>query len=173
MEEEATPKVTPPIYILRLYNGNIGSKINTSRVWHKLKLNLILPNLPSECNFIITCLHQRNSKNSDSGLRSKKFKRYNIQRSLELPSQNVFGIWKPTQTFQLQISNNFLNLCPEEGDLVVFNPDLPIYETEDYEITEPQQNDDVPICVVLDADLNYGVPDPLQKLIFLLRLLKE
>ena len=62
---------------------------------------------------------------------------------MELPSQTVSGVWKPTQIFQLQISNDILNIWPEEGYIAVLNPDLHIYEPEDGEIMEPQQNYDV------------------------------
>ena len=105
MEEEAIRQVTPLISILRLSHGNIGSEVNTRFVWKKLKLNIIVPDIPSECNFIIIHRHKRNSNKSDSRLRSTKFQCYNIQRVLDLLSQTISGVRKPTQTFQLQISN--------------------------------------------------------------------
>ena len=60
MEEEAIRQVTPLISILRLSHGNIGSEVNTRFVWKKLKLNIIVPDIPSECNFIIIHRHKRN-----------------------------------------------------------------------------------------------------------------
>ena len=57
------------------------------------------------------------------------------------------------KTFQLQISNERLNVWPEEGGIAVFNPDMHIYEPEDDEIVEPQQKNDVTTGVLLDA---YG-----------------
>ena len=105
MEEEAIQKVTPLISIICFSHGNIGSEVNTACVWKKSKLNAKIPNIPSECNFIIIRRHQINPNKSDSGLRSTKFLRCKIQRLLELLSQAISGVRKPTQTFQLQISN--------------------------------------------------------------------
>ena len=47
------------------------------------------------------------------------------------------GVWKPTYKFQLKISNEYLNVWPEEGDLTILNPDLHIYDSKDDEIIEP------------------------------------
>ena len=55
-EEAAIRQITPMISIVRLAQGNIGSKGNTSCVWQQSKLNTILPNLPRECkHIVITC----------------------------------------------------------------------------------------------------------------------
>ena len=56
-EEAAIRQITPLISIVRLDHGNLATKGNTSCVWQQSKLNLILPNLPTECKFvtILTC----------------------------------------------------------------------------------------------------------------------
>ena len=62
-EKTAIRQITPLISIVRLNHGNIGCKGNTSCVWQKSKLNLILPNLPEECKFII--ITRRNKKKDE------------------------------------------------------------------------------------------------------------
>ena len=81
---------------------------------------------------------------------------------MELLSKTISGVWKPTQKFKLQISNEILNVWLEEGDIAVLNSDLHIYEPEDDEIVEPQQNNDVTIGVLIDAYGNNSGPAPLQ-----------
>ena len=61
-EEAAIRQITPLISIVRLTHGNIGSKGNTGCVWQQSKLNLILPNLPEECKFIIITRLQKKEK---------------------------------------------------------------------------------------------------------------
>ena len=52
-EEAAIRQITPLISIVRFSHGSLGSKGNTTCVWQQSQLNLILPNLPEECKFII------------------------------------------------------------------------------------------------------------------------
>ena len=70
-EEAAIHQITPMIAIVLLAQGNIGSKGNTSCVWHQSKLNTILPNLPQECKYIVITRQQQNSPD----LKSSRFKR--------------------------------------------------------------------------------------------------
>ena len=52
-EEAAIRQISPLISIVRFPHGSLGSKGNTTCVWQQSKLNLILPNLPEECKFVI------------------------------------------------------------------------------------------------------------------------
>ena len=138
-EEAAIRQITPLISIVRLDHGNLATKGNTSCVWQQSKLNLILPNLPTECKFVILTRRQRShgNANNQSQLKSTKFKRAKIQEALELLSCTVEGVWKTTPRYQLQISQERLQQWPPEGDLAAMNADLHIYvdDNEDNEDT--------------------------------------
>ena len=140
-EEAAIRQITPLISIVRLDHGNLATKGNTSCVWQQSKLNLVLPNLPRECKFVILTRRQRSNDNGNnqSQLKSTKFKRSKIQEALELLSCTVEGVWKTTQTYQLQISQDRLAQWPEEGDLAVMNAGLHIY-VDDNEGNEDTTN---------------------------------
>ena len=99
-EEAAIQQISPMISIVRLAHGNIGCKGNTSCVWQKSKLNMILPNLPEECKFIIITRRQK-SGNTTSQLKSTKFERKKIQLTLELLSHTVKSVW------------NNITICPQ------------------------------------------------------------
>ena len=102
-EEAAIRQITPSISIVRLTHSNIGSKGNTSCVWQQSKLNLILPNLPEECKFIIIT-HLQKKKKGTSELKSTKFERKKIQETLELLSHTVDGVWKSNDKFKITMS---------------------------------------------------------------------
>ena len=89
-EEAAICQISPLISIVRFPHGSLGSKGNTTCVWQQSKLNLILPNLPEECKFIIIRCKQK--KGDKSELKSTKFERRKIQRALELLSHTVEGV---------------------------------------------------------------------------------
>ena len=58
VEEAAIRTVVPLISIVRLMHGSIKTKGNTSCVWQQSRLSAVLPNLPSDCSFII--INRRN-----------------------------------------------------------------------------------------------------------------
>jgi len=84
-EEAAIRQITPLVSIVRLAHGNIGSKENTTCVWQQSKLNLIMPNLPSQCKFIVV----RRTSTTTSKVKSTKFKRQKIHRALILLRETV------------------------------------------------------------------------------------
>ncbi len=47
-EEAAIRQIAPTLSIVRLSQGSLASKGDTSCVWHKSRLTVILPNLPVE-----------------------------------------------------------------------------------------------------------------------------
>ena len=52
-EEAAIRQITPLIKIIGLSQVNIGAMGNIHFLWQKSKLNLILPNLPKYCRWIV------------------------------------------------------------------------------------------------------------------------
>ena len=73
IEEAAIRQFTPLISIVKLAYGNIGSKGNTTYMWHESKLSTILPNLPSKCQHFV--LSFKSKKDSDIILKSTKHNR--------------------------------------------------------------------------------------------------
>ena len=164
-EEAAIRQITPLISIVRLNHGNLATKGNTSCVWQQSKLNLILPNLPSECKFVVLTRRQRspNNTNNQSQLKSTKFKRAKIQEALQLLSHTVEGVWKSTRGYDIQISQERLEQWPEEGDLATMNTDLHIYEDENEgngDNTSDTSNSNA--TTNLDSDGSDFGPAPLQ-----------
>ena len=90
VEEAAMCQISPLISIVCFPHGSLGSKGNTTCVWQQSKLNLILPNLPEECKFII--IRRKQKKGGKSELKSTKFERRKIQRALDLLSHTVEGV---------------------------------------------------------------------------------
>jgi len=130
-EEAAIRQITPLLSIVRLKEGDIGSKGTTHLVWQQSKLSLILPNLPVECKFII--IRRRNNNNNDvdsSTLKSTKFERRKIARALELLKHTVDNIWKTSDTFIINVSEERLAAWPEHGDFADINPELHVTELE-------------------------------------------
>ena len=156
-EEAAIRQITPLISIVRFPHGSLGSKGNTSCVWQQSKLNLILPNLPEECKFIV--IRRKHKKRGKSDLKSTKFERFKIQRALELLSHTVEGVWKKTDKFNIEISNEKLQKWPEKGDLVELIPQCHIVkETEEEENEDEKKKGDK----LFDADGQDKGPAPLQ-----------
>lgn len=153
-EEAAIRQITPLLSIVRLAQGNIGTKGNTSCVWQESKMATILPNLPSECKFIVvTRQQQRGSRNL---IRSTKFKRQKIQDCLEILCNTVEGVWKDKT-----ISYNRLNQWPAEGDLLDLNDTLQIFERDDEGNVVDRTNDQRG-SIELDTDGDDAGPAPLQ-----------
>ena len=75
-------------------------------------------------------------------LKSTKFKRAKIQRTLELLSKTVEGVWKETSDYDIQISEECLNKWPEEGDLAEMNDQFHIIEDDKKEKTDNKTPDD-------------------------------
>ena len=122
VEEAAIRQISPLISILRLTSGNIGSKGNTSCVWQHSKLTQVLPNLPSQCNYIIL----RRGNASSNSFKSTKFERHKIQRVLVLLKQTGHDAWK-----DINISTANINAWPESGDLCNHIEELVVHEVDD------------------------------------------
>ena len=79
-EEAAIRQISPLISIVRFPHGSLGSKGNTTCVWQQSKLNLILPNLPEECKFVIIRHKQKKRMVNPSwkvlSLRGEKYKEH-------------------------------------------------------------------------------------------------
>jgi hypothetical protein len=70
-EKAAIRQITPTLSIVRLSQGSLASKGNTSCVWHKSRLTRILPNLPAECKFIVVKRISNNNSHSSIKLTKK------------------------------------------------------------------------------------------------------
>ena len=115
VEEAAIRQITPLISLVRLSTGSISSKGNTSCLWQNSSLNLILPNLPSECKYIL--ITRQSHSNSESGTKSTKFERKKIEEALCLLSDTVEGVWKNSTNYSITISQERLNAWPPRGDI--------------------------------------------------------
>ena len=133
-EEAAIRQIIPMISITRLAMGNIASKGNTTCIWQESKLNMVLPNLPSECKIIV--IHSSSNGSSTTQLKSTQFKRENIARILHL--LRLSG----TEPWNIEISNDNLNEWPEEGNLMNLNLDLHILESNTNSSASEGINDD-------------------------------
>ena len=107
--------------IVRLAHGNIGSNGNTSCVWQQSKIHTVLPNLPSQCKFIVITRSQKNS----SRMKSTRFRRDRIERALNLLRATGHEAW------DIQIDQSNLDAWPAEGDLCELNSNLIILERDE------------------------------------------
>jgi len=55
-------------------------------VWQESKLNIVLPNLPSECKFVIITGQQHRQHGNETELKPTKFEQAKIQHALEILS---------------------------------------------------------------------------------------
>jgi hypothetical protein len=127
-EEAAICQITPLLTIIKLSEGNIGTKGSSHLVWQRSNLSLILPNLPEQCKFIVI---RRKNSGSSSTTHSATFQRRKIQRALELLSAIVPGVWAPSSGFNISYSTENLERWPESGDLAHMNLGLEVYEVDD------------------------------------------
>ena len=131
VEEAAIRTISPLISIVRLMHGSIKSKGNTSCVWQKSQLSLVLPNLPSECKYIIINCRNNKGKHGKSQIVSTKFERCKIERALELLSKTVPGVWKNDDKypqFKIEYSKEKLNVWSEKGDITELKDVPTVYE---------------------------------------------
>ena len=115
-EEAAIRQIAPLISIVSLCNGNITSRGNTSCVYQKSRLSKILPNLPSECRYIVIRRRQRSRGNNNNySLKETKFNRDKIEMVLRLLKRTCEP-WT-----DITVSNKRLQRWPLHGDLVDLN----------------------------------------------------
>ena len=149
VEEAAIRQICPLISILRLTNGNIGSRGNTSCVWQKSKLSVVLPNLPQECNYII--LKRRNA--STDILAETKFKRHKIERCLRLLKATEHDAWG-----HITICEDRIGAWPEQDDICNVVDGVEIVEEDG--VTPANTNQAAGVNIDGDGD-DVG-PAPLQ-----------
>lgn len=155
-EEAAIRQITPLLSIVRLKEGNIGAKGNTHLVWQQSKLSLLLPNLPSECKFIILQRKHRDEPNGITGnsqtkLKSTTFERNKIARALELLVDTVPHVWKATDQCNITVSQQRLAMWPERGDLANLNPEYHITEYDDADDDDDGEGNELEILVRIVA----------------------
>ena len=134
VEEAAIRSIVPLMSIIRLMHGSIKTKGNTSCVWQQSELSTVLPNLPSECKFIIINRRNKNGEKGKSEMSSTKFERKKIETALKLLSKTVPGVWKDDPqhaAFNIRIDWNKLKAWPERGDITDLEDIPTIYEMND------------------------------------------
>jgi hypothetical protein len=119
-EEAAIHQIAPTLSIVRLSQGSLASKGNTSCVWHKSRLTMILPNLLAECKFIV--VKRISNNNSHTSIKSMKFWQENIQRALYLLKNTGLDEWS------IEIN---LAAWPEEGNLLDMDLDINVTEADE------------------------------------------
>lgn len=125
-EEAATRQIVPMLSIVRLSQGNIGAKGNTSCVWQESKLNLVLPNLPEECKFVVIQRQRQNgSAAAGNVMKSTKFKKARILKALRLLKQTGLDVWN------IEISQDNLSKWPDEGDILDMGLDISVLEVDE------------------------------------------
>ena len=119
-EEAAICQVTPLVHGVKLAHGNIGTQGNTSCVWQKSRLQLVLPNLPWDCyTLVVERVRRPTASRGNTPLRPFKFKRYRIHRALVLLQRTSTLPWAP-----IEIDGCRVNAWPEEGNLLEL-PEIP------------------------------------------------
>ena len=135
-EEAAIRQIAPLISIVSLRNGNIASRGNTSCVYQKSRLSKILPNLPSECRYIVIRRRQRSRGNNNNySLKETKFSRDKIAMVLRL----LKGTCEPWT--DITVSEERLARWPVQGDLVDLN-DQVVTIKDNKEQEQPESNND-------------------------------
>jgi hypothetical protein len=122
-EEAAIRPITPLLSIMRLKQGNIGTKGNVSCVWQRSTLTHILPNLPTECSMIII----KRSNSQGVALPDYNFKRGQIHRVLLLLQATGLPPWGSQR---VTFSDANLNAWPETGNLSAFGQTVTLQEEE-------------------------------------------
>ena len=136
-EEAAIRQIAPLISIVSLRNGNIASRGNTSCVYQKSRLSKILPNLPSECRYIVIRRRQRSRGNNNNySLKETKFNRDKIAMVLRL----LQGTCEPWT--DITVSDERLQRWPLQGDLVDLNDQVVTIEDNQEEEQSESNNDD-------------------------------
>ena len=138
--------------ILSLSQGNIGAKGNIHFLWQKSKLNLILPNLPKDCIWVVIKCQQ--GYGTMTTMKLTKFIKIMIERVLCLLDQTC----EPWTSIQIIQEN--LSACPFDGDLTDLNEDF--HETIEDEIIEDTANPTTNDHPVLDTNGDVSGPAELQ-----------
>jgi hypothetical protein len=160
-EEAAICQIVPMLSIVRLSQGNIGAKGNTSCVWQESKLNLVLPNLPEECKFVgIQRQRQNGSAAAGNVMKSTKFKKARILKALRLLKQTGLDVWN------IEISQDSLSKWPDEGDIRDMGLDISVLEVdEEGQVIQEDGSQTATIttnAVPTNQDGNDAGPAPMQ-----------
>ncbi len=122
-EEVAICQIAPTLSIVRLSQGSLASKGNTSCVWHESQLTRRLPNQPAECKFIV--VKRISNNNSHTSIKLTKFWQENIQRALYLLKNTGLDEWS------IEIIQQDLAAWPEEGNLIDMDLDINVTEGDE------------------------------------------
>mmetsp|Transcript_3966 Transcript_3966/g.8936 ORF Transcript_3966/g.8936 Transcript_3966/m.8936 type:complete len:729 (+) Transcript_3966:1736-3922(+) len=152
-EECAIRQVAPMMSIVQLTCGNIGSRGNTSCVFINSKISILLPNLPTECKYVVVTREQVGG----GGLKSTKYSRARIHRALELLKGTGHPAWK-----DIVIQQDRLSQWAEIGDLSQTNRELRFVVVDDDGQPVPPEDADFMDALPNNADEQDAGPAPLQ-----------
>lgn len=126
-EEAAIRQITPMVSIVRLTHGNLATKGNTTCVWQQSKLNLVLPNLPQSCQFIVI----KRTSSTTSQVKSTRFKRERISRALVLLKDTFQGVWGDITISEENLSHWVHEDGQEDGDICTLNSSVVVLERDE------------------------------------------
>ena len=125
VEESAIRQITPMLHIVKLSHGNYGTTGNTSMVWQRSKLNIILPNLPATCKYICIRRASQRQQRGNTQMVQTKFERAKIGEALDLLSKTMDGVWN-----NITFSQEHLEAWPLAGDILDLNETPTIIQTD-------------------------------------------
>ena len=131
VEESAIHQVTPMLHIVKLSHGNYGTTGNTSMVWQRSKLNIILPNLPATCKYICIKRASQRQQRGNTQMVQTKFERAKIGEALDLLSKTMDGVWNNNT-----LSQEYLEAWPLVGDILDLNETPTIIQTDTNDIEQ-------------------------------------
>ena len=113
------------LHVFKLSHDNYSKTGNTSMVWKRSKLNIILPNLPATGKYIyIICASDRQRRGGTQMVQTK-FERAQIREAFNLLSKTVAGVWN-----NIKLSQENLEAWPPVGDILDLNETPTILQTD-------------------------------------------
>ena len=104
------------LHVFKLSHDNYSKTGNTSMVWKRSKLNIILPNLPATGKYIyIICASDRQRRGGTQMVQIF-FERTQIREAFNLLSKIVVGVWN-----NIKLSQENLEAWPPVGDILDLN----------------------------------------------------
>jgi hypothetical protein len=160
-EEAAIRRITPMVSIVRLTQGNLAAKGNTSCLFQKSNIGNVLPHLPQHCKYIVI---QRRGPRAANDVKSTKVRKSYIHEALVLLKGTGLEAW------DVEISLDNLSQWPQDGDILDLVTDMRVIEVDeegqpaDVSSNHPSSNpaSEASIAVPTNRDGGDAGPAPLQ-----------
>ena len=121
-EEAAIRRITPMVSIVRLTQGNLAAKGNTSCLFQKSNIGNVLPHLPQHCKYIVI---QRRGPRAANDVKSTKVRKSYIHEVLVLLKGTGLEAW------DVEISLDNLSQWPQDGDILDLVTDMRVIEVDE------------------------------------------